>query len=377
MKIFRFLPIVFYIFIGMFSCKTPDEHNRELAYDLQVVTIPITDHQLNSYQVYHAYHEHNINKIIGYNETRHSLNFFDMDEGEVIKDIELESEGPNALKQISSIYYHNEDSFFLYERGVLHIVNSEGILINTYNLYELFNVLQEGEPVLNFYFKLNYNSSSKKILFFLNTPRQGDPTKLPLMGSLNIMSGQVEIFPIYHSEFFKSVEGSVGFLTYLGFYEEFNGKIPYNFQYESTLFLYDRSNSEIISSAGTKNQKLISIQKLTNSDAPEVYDQHALENTHFLTIIPDKWQNLLYRINWGAPIESFPNAGFTEKKQSISVFDENLNFLHEFFLPDHTYQINNWFVNDKGLYLNFAHPMNENQKEDFLIFHIFKVNKNN
>ncbi len=101
-------------------------------------------------------------------------------------------------------------------------------------------------------------------------------------------------------------------------------------------------------------------------------DEHAIENPHFLTPIPDNYRNLVYRGIWDSPDPSLPESGFTEKKISISVFDFDLNLISNYSLPNYTYQINNWFVNENGLYLNYAHPRNQKVSENYLVFHIFQ-----
>jgi hypothetical protein len=50
-----------------------------------------------------------------------------------------------------------------------------------------------------------------------------------------------------------------------------------------------------------------------------------------------------------------------------------LKKLQHYSLPDYTYQINNWFVTKKGLFLNLAHPANPTLKENTLEFHVVKL----
>jgi hypothetical protein len=335
----------------------------------QELKIPIVAENLNSYDVYHAYSEGNQLMLLAYNKGRHSLDYFSLEEGRFVKALSLEHQGPNGIGQVGSLFHHNKDSIFMFERGALRIANSEGVVVDSFKLFELFDIAQDGEPVVNFYFKLNYDPNTKNVLFYLNSPQSSSVSGSAKIGSLNIDSRTVERLPIYHTDYHKSINGRVGFVTYLGFYDYFKGKLLYNFQYESSLFLYDLNSGETEFVSGNGASKPKFIPAVPASDAFEVFNQHALDNIHYLTVIPDKWRGLVYRINWGGPGD-YEEAGFTEKKQSISVFDEELNFLQEFSLPDHTYQINNWFVNEKGLHLNKAHPKYENMDEEHLIFDI-------
>ena len=146
----------------------------------------------------------------------------------------------------------------------------------------------------------------------------------------------------------------------------------YNFQYESTLFsLNDKTNETLESTS----HEMKFIPELLSLEDPSAFDLHAIDNPHFLTPIPDNWRNIIYRGTWDSPDKSLADHGFTEKALSISVFDSKMSFISKFSLPNYTYQINNWFVNENGLYLNLAHPKNEKLTEEFLIFHVFQFDQ--
>lgn len=341
------------------------------------MSIPLHDTHSNSYQIFHSYHEEGVNKLVTYNDKVHGLIFFDLDAAKIISDTTLEVYGPNAIGTINSLYFHNSDSIFLYERGKLHIANTEGQVVDSFNLYEMFDVARMGEPTFNYYFKLHYNANTKNVLFYLmqHAALANDKAEAPKIGVLNIKTKRVKLLPISHTEYFKSIEGRTGFLSNIGFHNYWNGEVLYNFQYESKLFRYNLETGKSNMAIGTLNDKPSYVKALPATDDPEVFEKHAVENTHFLAVIPDKWRGLVYRFNWLPPNPAFENGSWTEKSTSISIFDKDLNFLEEYTLPDHTYQINNWFVNENGLYLDFAHPKNEHQKEDFLTFHIINFEK--
>ena len=356
------------IFFG-FSCASKNS-NVELSTEIKSVTIPLDSDYLSSYQVLSAYDNEGTNNLIGYNGTRHSLDYFDLDNAKVLKTINLEREGPNAIGSLESIYWHNSDSIFVYERGKVKILNEAGHFFSSLDLYELFEGKNLGEPVCNFYFKLNYLEKEKLIFFSLihHGVSLEERASLPLVASLNIETLEVKALPIIHTTHYEKVRGNVGFITYLGFQDFMKDRMVFNFQYESSLFSLDFSNQE-------KKQSGSHEEKFT----PELFDLDniAIDNPHFLTPIPDNHRSLIYRGIWDSPDQSLPEAGFTEKKISIGVFDSDLNFISNYSLPNYTYQINNWFVNENGLYLNVAHPRNEKVSEEFLVFDVFQFDKLN
>lgn len=355
------------------SCKKPNAILPTIEYKIQEIKIPINENYSNSYHTLHSYEEDGKNFFVGYNNKQHSLDFFNLDDNKAIRNLKLEGDGPNGVNEISSIFYHTKDSIFLFERGALHLMNSSGLVFDTFKLYELFDIAKYGEPGLNFYFRLIYNPASNSVLFYLNNLSKEIKADAPKIASLNIASRKVEILPISNTSFYQSNDGNVGFLSYIGFHDYFEGKILYNFQYQSSLFFYDVQTKEIKSVSGT-SAKTSFISPLSFSNSAENFDKHALENTHFLSPIPDKWKRLIYRFNWESP-ENLEQANFTDKKQSFSVFDDNLNFIDQISLPNYTFHINNWFVNQNGLYLNKAHPMYLGFTDEYLVFDLITFEK--
>jgi len=356
-----------------FGCEKKKETTK-LKFEKEKVSIPISSDQLNSYQEFSIY-KTGSNKMVGYNNLRHTLDFFDLDEQKVEKSQTLDSDGPNGLGKIESLYWHNEDSIFMYERGKLHIVSSKGEKVDTFDLYEIYGNLNLGEPVCNFYFKLNYVKETKEVYFFMvnQTVELKEKSNLSLITSLAVENKEVKLLPIKHTEHFENLNGHVGFIAYLGFSGFLNEKMIYNFQYESPLYAYSLIG-DVIDQSRIHEEKKIS-ELLTQEDS-EVFDRHAIENPHFLSPVPDPWKNLIYRFTWGAPDPSLGENGFTEKSSAISVFNSELSLIQEFSLPSYTYQINNWFVNENGLYLNVAHPKNETVSEGFLVFDRFQFKAN-
>ncbi|MFC3879181.1 DUF4221 family protein [Algoriphagus namhaensis] len=359
------------ILLFLISCES-SEDIKSLEVNKTRISIPLGPEQLNSYQVWSSYFEKG-NKLVAYNDRMHHLDFFDLDDQKVISSVPLEKEGPYGLGRIESIYRHAADSIFLYERGKLHILSLLGEKVETFDLYKIYGNLNLGEPVCNFYFKLNYREESKEVFFFMLNPTDDieEKSQHSLVTSLSLENETVKTLPIKHTEHFKNVNGHVGFITYLGFTGFLNERMIYNFQYESPVFAFSPISGKI--AQGKVHEDKMINEVLTLED-PEVFDRHAIDNPHFLSPVPDPWKDKIYRFMWGAPDPNLDENGFTEKSSSISVFDSDLNLLQEFSLPNYTYQINNWFVNENGFYMNVAHPMNETTSEDFLVFDIFKFN---
>ena len=358
--------ILFIIIALVFSCSTPTNEGT-LVIDMEKIQIPIDENFLNTYQIWDPFYENEESRLMAYNEKRHSFDLFSLDEKSILNQVKLEREGPNGIDKVDGLDYHNEDSIFLYSRGKLYISSLDGKISKVHSLYELFNFDGGGEPSINFYFKLRYQPVSKSIAFFIvyHNADQKSKGNLPLVSLLNLETLKTNYLPIYHSDFFKRNEGNVGFVTYLGFNDFLDGNMIYNFQYQSNIFCLSTEGNL------NKGKEVKHILPLINLDN---IDSHAINNTHYLSPIPDPWRKFIYRFNWEAPIKG-KEISFLEKKTSLTVFDSKLKKLQNYSLPDYTYQINNWFVTKKGLFLNVAHPAKPDLQENILEFDVISFKK--
>ncbi|MHA7131632.1 DUF4221 family protein [Algoriphagus namhaensis] len=360
----RKLLLVFIPFV-VFSCSQ-DFQNEDLAINVERIQIPLTGNELNSYYVYSAYYKSG-EKLITYNPAMHSLDFFDLEKKAVSGNVSLDRQGPNGIGNLDALLWVAEDSIFAYERGLLYLLDEDGAVKKKYELYDAYQNANLGEPILNFYFKLNYDKEDKTIFFFqiLMNSAQSEKVGIPLISSFNVETFEVNPLPIYHSDYFAEINGDTGFLSYTGFTGFLGDNMIYNRQYESELYSY--RDGTAMKSEIHENKRVRPLIS-TNMDI----DSHAIMETHFLSPIPDNYRKLIYRPHWGPPSAERPEKGFLDKTMKLSVFNEQLDLVYESSLPAYTYSINNWFVHSNGLYINVAHPGNTKISEDYLTFDIFE-----
>ncbi|TFV92153.1 DUF4221 domain-containing protein [Algoriphagus kandeliae] len=358
-----------------FSCTKPDKRENPIHFSINEIKIPVSPNQLSSYPVQSNFSQKGNSILMGYNDKRHSLDFFNLNQGEVIVSKKLEFEGPSGIGKIESIFVQSSDSIFVYELGKLHLLNSDLSKRQSWDLFQIYGNLNLGVPHCNFYFKLYYDSNHKSVYFFMNQMGVSplEIAKLPLMTSLNLETNEVIVLPIYHSEYFKSVSGQVGFMTYLGFYGKLDNQLIFNYQYESTIYGFQLNDERLTT---TSSSKVEFVPSIPQTNDPQAYDQHAIENPYYLSPIPDPWRNLIYSIVWDGPSDANSYKTYLDKSQVLRVFNKDLELIQTIPLPDRTYQINNWFVNENGLYLNKAHPGDSLLNEDFLMFDVFKIEDN-
>lgn len=358
-------PRYFFLAFLPLCCQEKSDIPR-FDFEVENITIPIDERYLNTYMEWHPFLQSGMSKLIAYNPKMHSLDFFDLEKQLAVGQVMLAKDGPDAIGEVKGVFWHNRDSIFLYERGKIHISDSLGHLVNSLNLFEInnWNWGNQGEPSLNYYFKLFYCEKSKTIPIFTtyNNHFQKDQANLSLVSLLDLKQEKYTPLPIMHQPFFGAEEGQVGFITNLGFYGKLEDRLIFNYQYGEDIFGLAADNSISKSKLGGFILPLVDQNRI---------DEHAIANTHYLAPIPDPWRGVIYRFTWNPPgVGKEPT--FLEKGVSISVFDSDLEKLGDFPLPDYLYQINNWFVSKNGLYINLAHPKNETLTENELVFHLLK-----
>lgn len=353
------------------SCTKKNE-DALLNFDFSTINIPINEGQLNSYQVLSPFRSNNENFLIAYNEKLHSFDYFNLDQEKVLKSVKIQKEGPNGFGRLESIFAVSRDSIFLYELGKVHLIDENLIKKKTWDLFKLYGDKGYGVPQCNYYFKLFYDSNNANLYFYMNPigKKKSEIFDFPLVTSLNLLTNEIVQLPIFHSDYFKRVNGELGYITALGFGGILKNKFIFNFQYESPIYSYNLGTKEF---ADPTDIELEFIPHLIPSTDENSFDKHAISNKHFLSPVLDPKREFVYSVSWGVPTGGFLKHSFLYKTQSLRVFDSNLDLLKTIYLPDTTYQINNWFINDKGLYLNRDHPGSNETDEDFLIFDILSI----
>lgn len=138
---------------------------KSRSFKIDTVSVESDSLSMNPYYVYDTFKDKD-DFFIGYNENIHALDFFNLPKKIQTKRIYLSSEGMGAINELLSFDVYNLDSIFLHARTQLRIINSMGINIAKYNLISDTIFESFGEPVSDFYFKLQYLEDRKSILFY-------------------------------------------------------------------------------------------------------------------------------------------------------------------------------------------------------------------
>lgn len=365
---------------GCNSYKLAENIDSEVdfSYKIDTVLIPIDSSSLHYYNFYSTFIEGRCSHLAGYNKHNHTIDVFDLEKNNFSYAIQLDNQGPNAIGEIEGLFWHTRDSIFVYSANTLSIINDSGNLIER---IVLAGANPEVTYLNNLYFRTFYNKEKNAVYFFNLTPADKKTKYLnaPLVSKLNLSSHKLEDLPITYSDYYKENNGELGFLSWLNLWETMDGRIVYNFQFESNIYTYDFDSKEVrVYGARTKKFNNLSSLIKTNAEG-DLWVRHALENTHLFPVIYDKYRNLFYRFNWGN-ISYLKEDGlynsFIDKPLSLTVLDADFNLLMEVPFPENTININTWFVSKDGLYISPTHPRKKDVKLDYLEFYVIKADVN-
>ena len=101
------------------------------------------------------------------------------------------------------------------------------------------------------------------------------------------------------------------------------------------------------------------------------------ENPEYRVLIYDKYRNVYYRFAYPGievkPDDDVFKLGEFRRVFSVMIIDKDFNLIGETLMPENTYNVNMFFVNEAGLWLSTNHVDNPNFEEDAINFELFTL----
>jgi hypothetical protein len=116
-------PII--IFQGCSESKSKDKQNLEIVY-LDTLKIPLEDKFLANYRRYHYAKREKDDVLVGYNRTSNSIEFINLRSKKIYSSVSFPSNGPDGVRRVNGIFYHNQDSIFILTDFHLILMNETG-----------------------------------------------------------------------------------------------------------------------------------------------------------------------------------------------------------------------------------------------------------
>jgi len=367
------------------SCITKRDENFNIStplfskvnYRIDTILIPIDSVTSNKIFVFDHFQSEHTEVLFYYNSNNHIVYGFDLNKNEYQYMIQLSYDGENGVGTVESLHVHNLDSIFLYERGIIKIINLQGRVKTSFNLIRGMSD-DFGFVFANHTFRLNFIPKIKSVLLnnIYGMQNRSHALEMPFAAICNFSDRKIYAVPIMYSDYLKNKRGDFGYHWGVNMLEILDdGRVVYTFPPESNIYTHNLLTE--------KNDSYAAPSKFTKSTVPPLEStsdrikirKHLIENPTYYGVMFDRYKNLFYRIHRGGR-EFTTNDDGNELRDVnfyITVFDSNLNYIDEIELPKNNYIQFVWFVTSKGLCFNAASNYYASVKENFIQLHAYII----
>lgn len=312
---------------------------------------------------------------------QHEILFYDMDSQQLVKRIDIQRTGPNAIAMFGH-YVKDLNHIYITSTGQqsLFLVNDKGEILKSYD----YSLSDKGEP-LSYVFSASY--SHNPLVFYgfsIHLPQRmihyemsgDDWLATPICAVMDTLSGVSKILPLKYPLLFQEkslINSSIN--------------VGYSFDFDGTNFIYSfmKSDSIIVTSDHVSSRKyaaksryLSKVKCIPNGgDGIEAGERSLCEQEMYWHFVYDKYRDVYYRF-------AFSSCDFDSKtdvmelegiRQEFSVIVMNKDFqvIKEVRFPKNKYLPKMFFVGKKGLYISENNPYNPEFNENRLTFSCFEL----
>lgn len=309
---------------------------------------------------------------------RHSISVFNLSNGEYLKEIMPQIEGPNGLgSRMSGFDIYSFDSIFVTIRSEqkLFVIDSSAKLIKEC-LFDTY--YQPYMPLAGLY------SNNGQVINYEN-------------GKVVVSNIWRADSDIWNESDMYSIGYQVDFINGTQFFHPLNHPVireekdPVLCSNKTllvngnNLILSYTLGHQIFVSENNKEWKSIMLKSkyiskpLQSWDSQELYMTLKLyaESPRYLAFVYDKYRNVYYRFAYSG-VNVAKDDDVMKLREFIRVFsvmviDEDFNILGETLMPENTYNSNMFFINEAGLWISTNHPDNPEFDEDMIKFQLFTL----
>jgi hypothetical protein len=293
--------------------------------------------QLKDYPITGFIGADSLQSIVGYNYRTHSLDKIVLSEHPSMSSLELSKEGPNGvLARVASICPVSEDSIWVYDGTFISLLNDRGEVCRKIPFPSDVQVLLE----------TNYAMHTAKLYY----DRETSSLYYPVLRADSVFVEEYNLSKdaVVNSYFLKPSllnpdnVAEYGDLRFPNV-NVVNGKIIYNYPYESTIYLMNMKTGEYA--------EVGAASKYTSNAAPRcdakadysVWQRYGLENTHFYDVmyLPDSQIYARFHVEGKSmsASEELTQEFFDSKSLYLMLFDSDFRIIGEKPMKARTYSL--------------------------------------
>lgn len=347
------------------SCQFGDSNQFTGNYTLQYDTLHI-ELDVESPQTFSEF-SHRLNtkgeiEMVAYNASAHALEWYNIDEGKMIKRLYLELEGPDGVNPVSmtsgGLYFHNPDSVFYYTSDIIafYTINMNDGQITKLDFAASFLNESQVRPHIDQSARLYYSKASDKIPFI--NMYMGNSDNGIDMCVFDMKLKKFSLITIPHTESNKNAM-EFGFLNMINISRPVGKKFFINFLYSGKTYMLladENKLSQIIEYPDTDH----SLYHPDNDDG----NIHALKSVWYHSIEKLN-EDFFIRIVWeGAEHNPMIRYPMLEKRHALQVFNPEFKLLATLPLESGFISPWMWFVENGAIYFHCAHPSYKQKNEN-------------
>ena len=352
----------------------PNKYGDQVGYSLKEVNISSSDIlQLKDYPITGVIGTDSLQSLVGYNYRTHSLDKIELNGNPSISSMELSKEGPNGIfPRVKSICPVSEDTIWVYDGTFISMLNNDGEICRKISFPSDEQVLLETNYAMHTA-KLCYDREKASIYYpvlradsvFVEAYNLGKDTVVSsyfLKPSLLNPDNVAE----YGDLRFPNVN-------------VVNGKIVYNYPYESTIYLLDMKTG--------KYSAIGAASKFTSNTAPRcgsqtdysVWQRYGLENTHFYDVmyLPNLQIYARFHVEGKSmsASEELTQRFLDSRSLYLMLFDSDFQIIGETKMEDHTYSpFTSWCALSDAISLFKNNSLSDSLNEEVLSLNLILPN---
>lgn len=308
-----------------------------------------------------------------------SILVYDLSEEELVTEIKLQKDGPDAVGIATGFRVYAKDSilvtpkfsqnlFFINETGrKIHTISyrDDKLKTSTTRCNHAVSIFSKDHQVyIPQYMEGNWNYMSiKEFEEYRNTLEIDCNTHTSKRVGLGL--------PFHSSEYrTKSQDYSV---------TEFGNEYMYSFNGSDSIFITKdfKVFKSLLCASGNVTRPLATF--LGTDDMQEMMKKQ-VQSCSYANLVWDPYREVIYRF-YQIGVKNIKNSDnifdLRNFPQSfgIMVLDKDLNVIADQIMPSNKYFFNNYFVAKEGLYLSINHPSNQKMDYNYLSFGLIKLKR--
>lgn len=321
------------------------------------------------------------------NPYKNAIYFYNYANGDFIRKIEYEKEGPNAIMRLAGYYIKNMDSIYVYNMSMweLALTDSSGKVKQRISLrgnrtdvewtyYYPQYIFITANPLIE--------KQGKLILSGMKPTTIADSliSRFQFTASMNFKTGGVEFMHVYPYELYGSNtpwESPTYMQPYLGISP--NDEFVYSFPVSHNVYIasFGANDYRTVYAGSNVAGAIRSIDDGRDRIPDQVLINHLLQYDLYTAILHDPYRHIYYRYMLQAIPDATIQTDWKEKAVVVIMMDEQFNYLGETVLG--AWEDWNWensFVTSEGLTMEYV-DHDADFEEQYLILKTLTVEKIN